>query len=118
MNFYKFFIKKKNLKQKNFLLKKNPQKKGFVRKLKLISPRKPNCGKRSCVLIFFKIKRLFYTYILGKGHNLKKFSKVLIRGEGVKDLPNVNYCCIRGKYDLCGILLKKRRKSIYGTKKI
>jgi ribosomal protein S12 len=68
------------------------------------------------------VKAIFFTkksviaYIPGYSHSLMKFSKVLISGGGARDLPVVNFTCIRGKYDFAGLFGKKRRRSIYGLK--
>jgi hypothetical protein len=40
----------------------------------------------------------------------------LISGGGARDVPVVNFTCIRGKFDLIGLFGKKRRRSIYGLK--
>ncbi|RZC76427.1 hypothetical protein C5167_000510 [Papaver somniferum] len=55
--------------------------------------------------------------IPGVGHNLQEHSIVLVGGGGVKDLPGVNYHCIRGTRDLQGVPERKRGRSQYGTKK-
>lgn len=54
-------------------------------------------------------------YIPGIGHSLKKFSKILVRGRGPRDLPAVRYSCVRGFQDFVGLVKKKRRRSIYGA---
>jgi len=54
-------------------------------------------------------------HIPGKGYNLRKHSKVLVRGGGARDLPGVYYTCIRGVFDFVGLIKKKRRRSIYGA---
>ena len=62
-----------------------------------------------------KNKKLVIAHIPGINHNLRKHSHVLIRGGGARDLPGVSYTCIRGVYDLCGVLNKRSRRSIYGV---
>ena len=94
-----------------------PQKRGVVTRPRIITPRKPNSAKRQVVKLKLSNKRMTIAYIPGIGHNLRKHSKVLIRGGGARDLPNVNYRCCRGKYDFYGIYNKKRRRSIYGTER-
>ena len=54
------------------------------------------------------------SYIPGIGHNLRKHSLVLVRGRGARDLPGVNYSCIRGVYDFLKVLNRFNRRSIYG----
>jgi len=39
-----------------------------------------------------------------------------VGGVGCKDLPGINYTCIRGVYDFAGVLNKFHRRSIYGVK--
>ncbi len=56
-------------------------------------------------------------YIPGEGHNLQKHSVVLIRGGRVKDLPGVRYHILRGNLDTQGVANRKKRRSLYGTKK-
>jgi len=45
------------------------------------------------------------------------FSVVLIRGGRVKDLPGVRYHILRGNLDTQGVAGRKKRRSLYGTKK-
>jgi len=56
-------------------------------------------------------------YIPGEGHNLQEHSVVLIRGGRVKDLPGVRYHILRGNLDTQGVAERKKRRSLYGTKK-
>jgi ribosomal protein S12 len=62
-------------------------------------------------------KKRALAHIPGSGHNLRKFSKVLINGNRCRDLPVVNYSCIRGVYDFSPLSNVKKRRSIYGLKK-
>ena len=55
-------------------------------------------------------------YLPGSGHTVRKHSRVLLRGGGARDLPVVNYSCIRGVFDFEPLYHKKRRRSIYGVK--
>ena len=55
-------------------------------------------------------------HIPGGPHSIRKHSAVLICGNGVRDLPGVNYTCVRGVYDFLGCINKTKRRSIYGTK--
>ena len=57
-------------------------------------------------------------YIPGEGHNLQEHGSVLIRGGRVPDLPGIKYKCIRGKYDLGGVINRRTSRSKYGKKKI
>lgn len=93
-----------------------PQKKGQVTRIRITTPRKPNSARRKTAKVKITNKKTPISYIRGGQHNLKRFSTVLVHGKGPKDLPGVYSRCIRGKFDLNPLHLKKRRRSIYGTK--
>lgn len=97
------------------ILNKNPQKKGIVLKTRIITPKKPNSARRPVVKLSLVNKKQTVAHIPGIGHNLRKHSNILIRGGGARDLPGVSYTCVRGVYDLSGVLNKQRRRSIYGV---
>lgn len=97
------------------LLKKCPHARGWVNRATIVTPRKPNSAKRPVVKIFLRKGRRMTAHIPGIGHNLKKFTKVLTRGKGPRDLPGVRYSCVRGALDFAGLKKKKRRRSIYGA---
>ena len=92
-----------------------PQVRGRVVRLKIVTPRKPNSARRPVVKTKLVNKRRITAHIPGIGHTLRRFSEVLIKGTGPRDIPGVNYRCCRGVYDLGPVLKKKRRKSIYGV---
>jgi small subunit ribosomal protein S12 len=98
-------------------LKKSPQRKGVVLRLRICTPRKPNSARRPVVKAKLSSKKKALAHIPGKGHNLRKHSRVLICGVGARDLPVVNYTCLRGVYDFAPLYSKKKRRSIYGAKK-
>jgi len=93
-----------------------PQKRGVVLRLRICTPRKPNSARRPAVKLKLSTKKKALAHIPGSGHNLRKFSKVLVNGNGARDLPVVNYTCIRGVFDFAPLSSKKRRRSIYGVK--
>lgn len=97
-------------------LNRGPQKKGVVLRLRICTPRKPNSARRPAVKLKLSTKKKALAHIPGSGHNLRKFSKVLINGNAARDLPVVNYTCIRGVYDFGPLNNIKRRRSIYGLK--
>lgn len=107
---------KKTKKNKKPKLKKAPQKKGVVLGLRICTPRKPNSARRPAVKLKLTTKKKALAHIPGSGHNLRKFSKVLINGNAARDLPVVNYTCIRGVYDFAPLSHVRRRRSIYGVK--
>jgi len=114
--FLKFKLKKKAHKRSP-VLENNPQKKGSVKRARIVTPRKPNSARRPVAKILLSNKNMVVAHIPGVGHNIRSHSSVLIRGGGSRDLPGVRYSCIRGVYDFSSVLSKKRRRSIYGTKK-
>ena len=121
---YNQLCKKKNrrIKKKKIVrtpaLQRCPQKKGFCTKLVLRSPKKPNSALRKLAKLKLTNKKRVYCYIPGEGHNLQRFSTVLIRGGRVKDLPGVKYHLIRGKLDFQGVKNRKTSRSKYGTKNL
>jgi small subunit ribosomal protein S12 len=93
----------------------NPQKRGTVYRARIVTPKKPNSAKRAAAKIFLVNRLEVVSHIPGQGHNLRRFSKVLIRGGGARDLPGVYHTCVRGVYDLMGVTHKTKRRSIYGV---
>ena len=81
--------------------------------MRICTPRKPNSARRPAVKLRLSTKKKALAHIPGSGHNLRKFSKVLVNGNAARDLPVVNYTCIRGKYDFAGLKTAKKRRSIY-----
>lgn len=110
-------IKKKSRNRSSLLLKK-PHLRGVVSRLRLATPKKPNSARRPVahVHIYYNDKSRV-AHIPGGGHTIRKHSEVLINGNGVRDLPGVNYTCVRGVYDFLGSFTKTHRRSVYGTKK-
>lgn len=94
----------------------SPQRKGIVLRLRICTPRKPNSARRPVVKAMLSTQKKALAHIPGAGHMLKRHSRTLIKGVGARDLPVVNYTCIRGVYDFEPLYKKKRRRSIYGVK--
>jgi len=107
---YKYFSDKNNK-----ILGNCPQKKTMCLKVKIKTPRKPNSARRAIAKLFLFKNKKTLAFIPGIGHNLKKFSISLIAGQGVNDLPGINFYCIRGKYDLMEVLNRKTSRSFYGV---
>jgi len=99
------------------ILRRNSNKKGYVLKLRILTPRKPNSAKRPTAKIGLVNWRKVVCHIPGIGHNLKKYARVLVRGGGPRDLPGVWHDCSRGVYDFLGVRHKTRRRSIYSVEK-
>jgi small subunit ribosomal protein S12 len=77
-----------------------PQKRGMCTKLRIVKPKKPNSAQRKVAKVMLtSTKRRVICYIPGKGHELREFSQVMVRGGRVPDLPGVQYHLMRGKLD-------------------
>lgn len=97
-------------------LKLAPQKKGICSRVFILSPKKPCSARRKVVEVFIpSLKKLVIAYIPGISHTLVRFSRVLLRGGSRPDLPGVHYILVRGKYDLQGLILRKKARSKFGV---
>ena len=94
-----------------------PQKRGVCTRVYTTTPKKPNSALRKVARIRLTNGFEVTSYIPGEGHNLQEHSVVLIRGGRVKDLPGVRYHILRGNLDTQGVANRKKRRSLYGTKK-
>jgi small subunit ribosomal protein S12 len=96
-----------------------PQKKGQCVKIFIKTPKKPSSGKRKVARVMLSTGKKINCHIPGTGgHNLQKFSTVLIRGCRVRDIPAMKYRAIRGKYDLKYIYERLSSRSKYGKPKL
>ena len=107
-------IKKKS---KSLALKNCPQRRGVCTRVYTTTPKKPNSALRKVARVRLSNGYEVTAYIGGEGHNLQEHSVVLIRGGRVKDLPGVRYHILRGNLDTQGVANRKKRRSLYGTKK-
>jgi small subunit ribosomal protein S12 len=81
-------------------LKQCPQKKGVCVEIRnSVSPKKPNSAKRKVAKVKLSTGRNVIAAIPGQGHNLQKYSVVMVRGGRARDIPGVRYKLIKGKYD-------------------
>lgn len=112
---FKFYKRPKRNKRPK--LNFGPQKRGVVVRLRICTPRKPNSARRPAVKLKLSTKKKALAHIPGQKHNLRRYSKVLISGGGARDLPVVNYTCIRGILDFSPQYTKRKRRSIYGVKR-
>ena len=94
-----------------------PQKRGVCVQVRTATPKKPNSALRKIARVRLTNGVEVTAYIPGEGHNLQEHSVVLIRGGRVKDLPGVRYHILRGNLDTQGVADRKKRRSLYGTKK-
>ena len=81
-----------------------------------VSPKKPHSAKRKVAKIRLSSGRYIIAVIPGQGHNLQKYSVVMIRGGRARDIPGVRYKIIKGKYDFSTFekILRRRKRSKYG----
>lgn len=115
-------IRKKRISKKINLnktpaLNGNPQKHGTCVSVFTKTPRKPNSALRKVAKVRLVNSRVVTVYIPGEGHNLSRFSDILIEGRRIRDLPGVKYGALRGKFDLYSVQAKKNGRSKYGCKK-
>ena len=94
-----------------------PQKRGVCTRVYTTTPKKPNSALRKVARVRLSNGFEVTAYIPGEGHNLQEHSVVLLRGGRVKDLPGVRYHILRGNLDTQGVANRKKRRSLYGTKK-
>ena len=94
-----------------------PQKRGVCTRVYTTTPKKPNSALRKVARVRLSNGFEVTAYIPGEGHNLQEHSVVLIRGGRVKDLPGVRYHILRGNLDTQAVAERKKRRSLYGTKK-
>lgn len=96
-----------------------PSKKGQCIKILIKTPKKPSSGKRKVAKVILSSGKKIICHIPGMGgHNLQRFSTVLIRGCRVRDIPAMKYRAIRGKYDLKYVYDRLTSRSKYGKPKL
>lgn len=93
-----------------------PFKRGVVTLVKTMTPKKPNSALRKVARVRLSNKQEVTAYIPGIGHELSEHAIVLVRGGRVADLPGVKYHIVRGKYDMSGVVNRRKGRSRYGTK--
>lgn len=105
-------------KKKRLALANSPQKRGTCVKVYIMTPKKPCSARRAFTRVKLSNKILVSAHIPGEGHNLKKFSAVLVRGGRPNDLPAVKYRVIRAarKTDLHPVYQRKSSRSKYGVR--
>ena len=104
-------------KTKSPALRGCPERRGVCTRVYTSTPKKPNSALRKVARVRLSNGFEVTAYIPGEGHNLQEHSVVLLRGGRVKDLPGVRYHILRGNLDTQGVANRKKRRSLYGTKK-
>lgn len=110
-------VSKKTSLNKTPALQRNPQKHGTCISVFTKTPRKPNSALRKVAKVRLVNSRIVTVYIPGEGHNISRFSDILIEGRRIRDLPGVKYGALRGKLDLHSLQSRKNGRSKYGCKK-
>lgn len=108
--------------RRSFVLSLNscPQKKGICVEIRnSVSPKKPNSAKRKVAKVKLSTGKHIIAAIPGQGHNLQKYSVVMVRGGRARDIPGVRYKLIKGQYDfsLFERIKRTKRRSKYGIPK-
>jgi len=98
-------------------LTRSPHKKGTCMQMMIKTPRKPSSGKRKVTRVHLRNDKKVNCHIPGIGHNIQKYSTVLIRGCRVRDIPAMKYRVIRGKFDAQGVYERVSSRSKYGIKR-
>ena len=88
-----------HIKTKAPALRANPQKRGVVTRVYVVSPKKPNSANRCCCRVRLTNGLVVTAYVPGERNNLAEHANVLVRGGRVKDLPGVRYHIVRGALD-------------------
>lgn len=114
----RFGRKLRKEKTKRLSLQNCPQKRGTCIKVHILTPRKPCSARRAITRVKLSNTKIVLCHIPGEGHNLKKFSSVLVRGGRPNDLPGVKFRVIRSarKTDLQPVFKRRSSRSKYGVK--
>ena len=122
ITFNQLLKKKSRIKKKRSnrlrALQGKPMAKGVCQKVYTVSPKKPNSADRKVAKIYLSTKKTIIAYIPGQGHNLMRYSTVMVRAGRTKDLIGLKYKVMRGKFDLDDEPYgRTRKRSKYGLKK-
>lgn len=97
-------------------LRGSPQLKGIVKRLAIMTPKKPNSAIRHIAKVnLYKTNRQAFGRVPGIGNLPTRFNRVLLRGGRANDLPTVRLTLIRNVYDFAGLYEKRKRRSLYGA---
>lgn len=98
--------------------KGSPQRRGHCLKVFIMSPKKPNSALRKVARVRLSSKKNITAYIQGQGHNIQKYSSVIIVGGHHRDCPGVRYHIQRGLLDAAPLYEIRKKRSKYGVKLI
>jgi len=116
-NFATMKKREKAAKSKSPVLENCPQRRGVVVRVMTMKPKKPNSSNRKVCRVRLTTGKMITAFIPGEGHNAQEHSVVLVRGGRTPDLPGVKYKCVRGAFDLAGVVNRQTSRSKYGVKK-
>jgi small subunit ribosomal protein S12 len=97
-----------------------PQKKGLVSRLVIEKPKKPNSARRKIAkIIVISTQRKARVTVPGPSttHDLRPYSRVLIRGGRTRDLIGLKYRVIPGIYDCRVNKSRRTSRSKYGVRR-
>jgi len=98
-------------------LKGCPQRRGWVMRLMIHSPKKPNSAQRKVAFIRLSSRKRVIAAIPGEQNTLQQYARVLLRGGRRRDRPGVNHFIISGVYDMPPNYLRVRQRSKNGIKR-
>jgi small subunit ribosomal protein S12 len=93
------------------------QVKGIVNLVATMKPKKPNSAVRHIAKVKLTNEINLTARIPGIGYRCSKYGRVLVHGGRANDLPGVGYTLVRGVYDFSSVISKKKRRSVYGTRR-
>jgi ribosomal protein S12 len=108
-------------KKKHKVLKNSPQRRGVVRRVYTIAPKKPCSARRPVVRVKLTSGYAAFCHIPGEGrHLLHKFSTILVRGGRPADLPAVRHRAVRSwrQGQLRYPIYRKTSRSVYGLRNL
>jgi small subunit ribosomal protein S12 len=93
------------------------QVKGIVNLVTTMKPKKPNSAVRHVAKVKLTNEIHVTARIPGIDYRCSKYNRVLVNGGRANDLPGVGYSLIRGVYDFSPVIFKRKRRSVYGTRR-
>jgi small subunit ribosomal protein S12 len=91
--------KRKGARARALSIDHSPVKRGIVKKVRIVKPKKPNSAQRKIANVKLSSRQTVNCYIPGLGHNLREYSVVYALGGAAKDLNGTQYHLMRGQLD-------------------